>query len=198
MAARISILLGLCGLLTVAPTLGQVELDGRFLQYRSHGMWLVEFYAPWCGHCKKLEPIFREVAKELQQMGSEITAAKLDCTRFTEVASEFSVRGFPTIMFISGDRVYTHRGDRTKDEIIEFALRAKGPTVRKLTSIGKFNEALSRHSDNVFFLYIGNDDEQDDLFRKYSSSADAHAIASYFYFGKRSILEVSKICIDFE
>merc|ERR550537_1656481 len=40
---------------------------------------LVEFYAPWCGHCKKLEPIFREVAKKLEGVRS-IVIAKIDAT----------------------------------------------------------------------------------------------------------------------
>lgn len=38
------------------------------------------------------------------------------------------------------------------------------PAVRKLSSVGKLNEARSKHSDEVFFLYIGDDDEQDDLY----------------------------------
>ena len=38
------------------------------------------------------------------------------------------------------------------------------PAVRKLSSIGKFTEARGQHSDDVFFLYIGDNDEQDDLF----------------------------------
>lgn len=38
------------------------------------------------------------------------------------------------------------------------------PTLRKLASVGKFNEALSQHSDSVFFLYIGSGDEYEDLF----------------------------------
>lgn len=38
------------------------------------------------------------------------------------------------------------------------------PAVRKLSNIGKFNEARSKHADTVFFLYIGDDDEHDELF----------------------------------
>ncbi|KAK0051354.1 protein disulfide-isomerase TMX3 [Biomphalaria pfeifferi] len=167
----------------------QFELDERFLEYRKHGMWLVEFYAPWCGHCKKLDPIFKEVARELQVTNSAVKVAKLDCTRYSQIASEFSVKGFPTIMFIHGERTYTHRGDRTKDDILEFVLKAQGPTVRKLSSVGKFNEALSQHSGSVFFLYIGNEDEHEDLYKKFHHSADNHAIHSYFYQGKKHILE---------
>ena len=54
-----------------------------------------QFYAPWCGHCKKLEPIYRQVADTLQK--HPVSVAKLDCTRFSSVASAFDVSGFPTI-----------------------------------------------------------------------------------------------------
>ena len=56
---------------------------------------IFQFYAPWCGHCKKLEPIFHQVAVSLRN--SDVHVGKLDCTRYSHVASEFGVRGFPTI-----------------------------------------------------------------------------------------------------
>ena len=56
---------------------------------------IFQFYAPWCGHCKKLEPIFHQVAVSLRN--SDVRVGKLDCTRYSHVASEFGVRGFPTI-----------------------------------------------------------------------------------------------------
>ncbi|XP_005109110.2 protein disulfide-isomerase TMX3, partial [Aplysia californica] len=180
----------IAGLLSLCA--GQLELDERFLEYRKDGMWLVEFYAPWCGHCKKLEPVYREVAQELHKLGSAVRVGKLDCTRYSHVASEFAVRGFPTIMFVHGDRTFTHRGDRTKEDLIEFALRAQGPTVRKLSSIGKLNEALGQHTDTVFFLYIGEDDQYSDFYRKYADVAEAHAIHAYFYSGKKHILDTRK------
>ena len=58
---------------------------------------ICKFYAPWCGHCKKLEPVFREVARDLSRQG-KVRVGKVDCTRFPSLASEFSVRGFPTIL----------------------------------------------------------------------------------------------------
>ncbi|GFR93892.1 protein disulfide-isomerase TMX3 [Elysia marginata] len=72
-------------------------------------MWLVEFYAPWCGHCKQLEPIYREVAKELAEMGSAIRTAKLDCTRYSEIASEFSNRSIqrhPTVLVFKDQKYF--------------------------------------------------------------------------------------------
>lgn len=55
-----------------------------------------KFYAPWCGHCKKLEPIWRHVAQALHH--SDIRVGKIDCTRYKRVVSEFGLSGYPTIM----------------------------------------------------------------------------------------------------
>jgi len=58
---------------------------------------LVEFYAPWCGHCKKLVPIYDELALKLKATNPNIVIAKMDSTA-NEVA-EVSIQGFPTLKF---------------------------------------------------------------------------------------------------
>lgn len=57
---------------------------------------LFQFYAPWCAHCKRLEPIWAHVAQALTN--TNVRVGKVDCTRFTSLATEFKVNGFPTIM----------------------------------------------------------------------------------------------------
>merc|ERR1719199_1009812 len=79
---------------------------------------LVEFYAPWCGHCKKLEPIFREVAKKLEGVRTMVIA-KIDAT--ANDVEGVDVEGFPTIKFWRADKKddpMDYDGDRDVDSFI--------------------------------------------------------------------------------
>uniref|UniRef100_A0A673L631 protein disulfide-isomerase n=1 Tax=Sinocyclocheilus rhinocerous TaxID=307959 RepID=A0A673L631_9TELE len=127
----------------------------RFKDSRMEDVWLVDFYAPWCGYCKKLEPIWQEVGAELTRSGSPVRVGKMDGTAYSGVASEFGVRGYPTIKLLKGELAYNYKGPRTKDDIIEFANRVAGPAVRSLPSRQMFEHVLKRHS--VLFLYVGGE-----------------------------------------
>lgn len=51
----------------------------------------LQFYAPWCGYCKKLEPIWNEVGLELKTSGSPVRVGKMDATAYSgESAQEIS------------------------------------------------------------------------------------------------------------
>jgi len=61
---------------------------------------LVEFYAPWCGHCKKLAPEYADAAKALtNQKGQRHYLAKVDATVETKLKDRFEIKGFPTMKF---------------------------------------------------------------------------------------------------
>lgn len=60
---------------------------------------MVEFYAPWCGHCKALKPEYEKLAQEYHVEGSTVVIAALDADTHS-VPEGFDVQGFPTIMFL--------------------------------------------------------------------------------------------------
>jgi thioredoxin-like negative regulator of GroEL len=66
----------------------------NFEEKTKTGKWLVEFYSPRCGHCKRLEPVWEELATKAKQ---SFLVGKVDCTVNQAICSKFQVRGYPTI-----------------------------------------------------------------------------------------------------
>jgi protein disulfide-isomerase A6 len=90
---------------------------------------LVEFYAPWCGHCKQLTPIYEELA--LAFAGEkDVVIAKLDATEADneELATTYEIQGFPTIKFFPADssEAEDYQGARDLDSLIDFMNRKTG------------------------------------------------------------------------
>lgn len=90
----------------------------------SEDMWLVEFYAPWCGHCKNLEPHWAKAATELK---GKVKLGAVDATVHTSTASKYQIQGYPTIkLFTAGkkgeDSVVEYDGGRTSSDIVNWAI----------------------------------------------------------------------------
>jgi thioredoxin 1 len=78
---------------------------------------LIDFFATWCGPCKMLAPILKEVKDSL---GERITILKIDVDKNQELSSKYQVRGVPTmILFQNGKQLWRQSGVLTKEEIIK-------------------------------------------------------------------------------
>uniref|UniRef100_A0A914WZB4 Thioredoxin domain-containing protein n=1 Tax=Plectus sambesii TaxID=2011161 RepID=A0A914WZB4_9BILA len=163
MLASIWLLPGLLAVCLCTNVPSQVlELNEKFLEVMNEGMWFVEFYAPWCGHCKRLAPVWEQVAHSLADANSEIRVAKIDCTRFTSVSSALDIHGFPTIKFFRHGVQIPYENERSKEAIVDFALKTSGPEVRLISGgADKFEKVREQHSKKVFFLLVTDGEESD-------------------------------------
>ncbi|NXY50617.1 PDIA3 isomerase, partial [Ceuthmochares aereus] len=85
---------------------------------------LIEFYAPWCGHCKNLEPKYKELGEKLSK-DPNIVIAKMDATA-NDVPSPYEVRGFPTIYFAPAGKKQSpkkYEGGREVSDFISYLKR---------------------------------------------------------------------------
>jgi thioredoxin 1 len=87
---------------------------------RSEKPVLIDFFATWCGPCKMLSPILREVKDSL---GERITILKIDVDKNQQIASQYQVRGVPTmILFQNGKQLWRQSGVVPKEDIIKIII----------------------------------------------------------------------------
>ncbi|RHY28192.1 hypothetical protein DYB32_006157 [Aphanomyces invadans] len=83
------------------------------------GVWLVDFYAPWCKHCKTLTPMFEELAPLLD--AEKIHVGMVDANEHVSLRSRFRIKTYPTVMVFAQGKMYKFRGSRTVQDLMAFA-----------------------------------------------------------------------------
>jgi protein disulfide-isomerase A1 len=140
---------------------------------------LVEFYAPWCGHCKSLAPEYEKAATALAAHGLKI--AKVDATEEEELGNRFGVRGFPTLkLFKNGAFSQDYSGARTADAIVEYMVKKSGPSYTKVSSVAEVNAILEKESHGVVVGYFS--DVEAEIFDSFEAEADADMRVKYLVF----------------
>jgi len=108
---------------------------------------LVEFYAPWCGHCKSLAPEYAKAAKALAN--APVKLGKVDATEHKVVSQKFAIQGFPTLKFFKNGKPSDYSGGRTESEIVAWLNKKTGPVV---TTLSTEEELLNFQEKNDAFV----------------------------------------------
>eukprot|EP00617_Octactis_speculum_P015897 CAMPEP_0185754410 /NCGR_PEP_ID=MMETSP1174-20130828/13062_1 /TAXON_ID=35687 /ORGANISM="Dictyocha speculum, Strain CCMP1381" /LENGTH=501 /DNA_ID=CAMNT_0028432603 /DNA_START=32 /DNA_END=1537 /DNA_ORIENTATION=- len=100
---------------------------------------VVEFYAPWCGHCKKLTPEYETAAVILQEDDPPIILSKVDATENPVVTSRFNVTGYPTLIIVKPQNGVAQWSDylgssRSAADIVKYVRSQVGPACKELKS----------------------------------------------------------------
>ena len=83
---------------------------------------LVDFYAEWCGPCKTMSPILKQVKDNLQD---KVSIVKIDVDKNQKLAAKYQVKGVPTlVLFKNGKQVWRQSGVLQKNELLSIITQA--------------------------------------------------------------------------
>ncbi|CAL1709319.1 unnamed protein product [Somion occarium] len=115
------------------PTGTVLSLNEKtFFDTISHGHVFVKFFAPWCGHCKKLAPSWTELARHMKD---KLTIAEVNCEDHGALCRTQDVSGYPMLFYYSGnkkDSKTEYTGSRKLEQLKAFAEKLIGPPVQEL------------------------------------------------------------------
>ena len=109
---------------------GPLDTDSSpYLSQYYIGIVIVEFYAPWCGHCKALAPEYEKAASILNGV---VKVVAVDATQNEKLAQQYQIQGFPTIKVFGADKKspMDYQGPRTADAIVTEGMKSANKLVK--------------------------------------------------------------------
>jgi protein disulfide-isomerase-like protein len=105
-------------------------------------VWIIEYYAPWCGHCRQLAPKYRKVAEALHGV---VRVAAVNCDKEKALCQQHGIKGYPTIKGFKEGKLVEYRGDRSAAALRDWGLgMLPGMGVTKVSSVDKLNAWLNK------------------------------------------------------
>eukprot|EP01006_Ploeotia_vitrea_P047027 TRINITY_DN67080_c6_g9_i1.p1 TRINITY_DN67080_c6_g9~~TRINITY_DN67080_c6_g9_i1.p1 ORF type:complete len:489 (-),score=91.30 TRINITY_DN67080_c6_g9_i1:28-1494(-) len=131
----------------------------------------VEFYAPWCGHCKKLTPEYEAFATAMKGTGAVV--AKIDATEHKKAAGKYGVRGYPTLKCFNSGSPSDYKGGRTAADMEKFLRKQMGPAVTVLKTVDEVKEFIPSDSQAFGKMVAFYADENGAVGKAYNEYAKA-------------------------
>ncbi|XP_072205488.1 protein disulfide-isomerase A2 [Excalfactoria chinensis] len=175
---------------------------------REHRLLLVEFYAPWCGHCRRLAPEFARAAALLRNGSEAARLGKVDAVAQTALSAEFHIEAFPTLkLFRDGNRTHpvAYSGRMDAEGMVLWVQRRAGPSAtllhdadtaaafvsaQDIAVVGFFKDLRSEAARAFYEVAVEVVEvvfgvaEADELFKAYGLSADTVCLFKKFDEGR--------------
>ncbi|GFZ09765.1 PDI-like 5-2 [Actinidia rufa] len=160
----------------------QFAIDGKVLELTESNFdaaistfdyIFVDFYAPWCGHCKRLSPELDKAAPILAGLKEPIVIAKVNADQFTRLAKRFDIDGFPTLKVFMHGIPTEYYGPRKADLLVRYLKKFVAPDVAVLNSDSGISDFIEAAGTD-FPIYVGfglNESVISDLAIKYKKKA---------------------------
>lgn len=137
---------------------------------KQHETTLVMFYAPWCGHCKRLKPEYAKAAEIVKDDDPPITLAKVDCTEAgKETCNKFSVSGYPTLKIFKRDEMSSeYNGPRDASGIAKYMRAQVGPASKEIQNLDDYNKFVDAKETTIFGYFKDADSKLAKIFLKFA------------------------------
>lgn len=157
-------------LCTTGMSLASDVLDLKTSNFASkvdpHDIMLIEFFAPWCGHCKRLAPHYEAAATTLKKNDPPVVLAKVDCTTEQDLCQKYGVTGYPTLkIFRNGEFSKEYEGPRETDGIVKFMKSQAGPSSKTLTSVADAEKFVDNMDHSIIGFFTA-ENEMSKVFQK--------------------------------
>ncbi|XP_010479733.1 PREDICTED: protein disulfide isomerase-like 1-5 [Camelina sativa] len=129
-------------------------------------------YAPWCARSAELMPRFAEAATALKEIGSSILMAKIDGDRYSKIASEFEIRGFPTLLLFVNGTSQTYNGGSSAEDIVIWVQKKTGAPIITVNTVDEAQSFLKKYHTFVLGLFEKLEGSEHNEFVKAAKSDD--------------------------
>ncbi|KAL6983171.1 Protein disulfide-isomerase 5-2 [Sarracenia purpurea var. burkii] len=141
----------------------QIAIDGKVLELNesnfdaaisSFDYVFVDFYAPWCGHCKRLSPELDKAASILAGLKEPILIGKVNADKFTRLADKYEIDGFPTLKIFMHGVPTDYYGPRKADSLVRYLKKFVAPDVAILNSDSDIRDFVEAAGTD-FPIFVG-------------------------------------------